>query len=143
MAKVSPGYATRLVVAGAVFAGVVGTILFIPWASVRKFMAQENDDRPAWVELDGQAYRIALFPELYQVLGNRYGGNGTTTFAVPNVGNRNYDSLANQRFGVKLLTRCMSTRDLEDETPVGKEAWCRPDAYAPWVGRAPRRVSPP
>lgn len=32
---------------------------------------------------DGQLYNISDYPKLFAKLGNAYGGNGTTTFAVP------------------------------------------------------------
>jgi microcystin-dependent protein len=38
-----------------------------------------------WLECDGSVYNIADFPDLGGFLLNSYGGNGTTTFAVPNL----------------------------------------------------------
>jgi microcystin-dependent protein len=36
-----------------------------------------------WLLCDGTAYAIATYPRLYGVIGNAYGGDGVTTFAVP------------------------------------------------------------
>lgn len=37
-----------------------------------------------WLELDGSVYNISDFPDLGAFLGSTFGGNGTTTFGVPN-----------------------------------------------------------
>jgi microcystin-dependent protein len=37
-----------------------------------------------WLLEDGSIYNISAYPALGAFLGNRFGGNGTTTFAVPN-----------------------------------------------------------
>ena len=36
-----------------------------------------------WLPLNGQVLTIASNPDLYAVLGEAYGGNGTSTFALP------------------------------------------------------------
>lgn len=41
-----------------------------------------------WLMCDGTVYAISAYPGLHTVLGNTYGGNGTTTFAVPNLNGR-------------------------------------------------------
>ena len=41
-----------------------------------------------WLECDGTIYNIATYPELGALLGSKYGGNGTTTFGVPNLQER-------------------------------------------------------
>lgn len=38
-----------------------------------------------WLECDGTTYNIADYPDLSTYLGTTYGGNGTTTFGVPNI----------------------------------------------------------
>lgn len=38
-----------------------------------------------WLEMDGGVYNVADFPALGAFLGSTFGGNGTTTFGVPNV----------------------------------------------------------
>lgn len=45
-----------------------------------------------WVVCNGQTLNIAQYQPLYALLGPRFGGNGTTTFGVPNLTNA---SLAN------------------------------------------------
>jgi microcystin-dependent protein len=36
-----------------------------------------------WLFIDGTVYQIATYPKLAALLGNRFGGDGVTTFAVP------------------------------------------------------------
>jgi hypothetical protein len=110
-----------------IFLGIAGWM--IPWhhigTSLSNFVAQENDDRPGWIPLDGRAWSVKLFPELFTVLGNRYGGDGKTTFAVPKAdSDSDYGSLGNGQFGAVLLSRCIATRELEDRSPAGTVAWC-------------------
>ena len=37
-----------------------------------------------WLPCDGTAYNISAYPGLFAVIGTAYGGDGITTFAVPN-----------------------------------------------------------
>ncbi|HEY1878307.1 MAG TPA: tail fiber protein [Caulobacteraceae bacterium] len=39
-----------------------------------------------WLICDGTVYQISTYPKLGALLGNRFGGDGTTTFGVPNMG---------------------------------------------------------
>ncbi|QNL30252.1 minor tail protein [Microbacterium phage ClearAsMud] len=41
-----------------------------------------------WLLVQGQSLLIASYPELYAVLGTRFGGNGTTTFNLPDLRGR-------------------------------------------------------
>ena len=41
-----------------------------------------------WLLCDGVAYQIASFPKLFAVIGTRYGGDGVTTFCVPDLRGR-------------------------------------------------------
>jgi microcystin-dependent protein len=41
-----------------------------------------------WVFCDGQLLAIASYPDLFNVIGTTYGGNGTTHFAVPDLRGR-------------------------------------------------------
>jgi microcystin-dependent protein len=41
-----------------------------------------------FLNCDGTVYNISSVPKLAAVISNRYGGNGTTTIAVPNMGGR-------------------------------------------------------
>lgn len=41
-----------------------------------------------WVTCDGTLYAFDAYPDLFAYLGNLYGGNGTTTFCVPNLNDR-------------------------------------------------------
>ena len=38
-----------------------------------------------WAQCNGQVMGIDQNPTLYQIIGTTYGGNGTTTFALPNL----------------------------------------------------------
>jgi microcystin-dependent protein len=38
-----------------------------------------------WAYADGTLLNLASFPSLASVLGTTYGGNGTTTFALPDL----------------------------------------------------------
>jgi hypothetical protein len=38
-----------------------------------------------WLFCDGYIYVASKYPSLARLLGNRYGGDGTTTFAVPDL----------------------------------------------------------
>lgn len=38
-----------------------------------------------FLECNGQLLSISEFSALYSLLGTTYGGNGTTTFALPNI----------------------------------------------------------
>lgn len=41
-----------------------------------------------WLACDGQILPITEYPKLYSLLGARFGGNGTSTFALPNLNGR-------------------------------------------------------
>lgn len=38
-----------------------------------------------WAEADGAVLPIANYPDLFAVIENYYGGDGVTTFALPNI----------------------------------------------------------
>lgn len=41
-----------------------------------------------WLKCDGAVKNISEYPKLGALLGSKYGGNGTTTFGLPNLTNR-------------------------------------------------------
>lgn len=41
-----------------------------------------------WLRCDGQPLLIASYPNLYSIIGTTYGGDGITTFAVPDLRGR-------------------------------------------------------
>jgi microcystin-dependent protein len=52
-----------------------------------------NKSPKDWLPCDGTVLQISDYPVLAAVIGNTYGGDGTTTFAVPSlaaVGGVNY-----------------------------------------------------
>src|SRR5262245_17908790 len=52
----------------------IGEISLLPYEAPR-----------GWLECNGQLLRIADFPELFQVIGTKFGGDGQLSFAVPNL----------------------------------------------------------
>ena len=42
----------------------------------------------SWIKCNGQLFNTRDFPALFSVIGNTYGGDGVTTFAVPNLQGR-------------------------------------------------------
>ena len=40
-----------------------------------------------YAEADGRLLSVAQFPSLFAIMGTRYGGDGSTTFALPNIQN--------------------------------------------------------
>lgn len=38
-----------------------------------------------WAQCQGQILNIAQYQALFALIGNTYGGNGTTTFGLPNL----------------------------------------------------------
>lgn len=45
----------------------------------------DNVGTEGWLVCNGTVYNIVDYPELGGTLGSLYGGNGTTTFGVPNL----------------------------------------------------------
>ena len=40
---------------------------------------------PSWINCDGQLLQISQYPSLFQILGTTFGGDGTTTFGIPDL----------------------------------------------------------
>jgi len=38
-----------------------------------------------WIECNGQTLNVMTYQALYTLIGNTFGGNGSTTFCVPNL----------------------------------------------------------
>ncbi|MDU8502785.1 tail fiber protein [Pseudomonas syringae] len=57
-----------------------------------------------WVQCNGQTMSIAQYQALYSLMGVKYGGNGSSTFMVPNFQGR---VPMNQGSGVNLTPRAM------------------------------------
>jgi microcystin-dependent protein len=57
-----------------------------------------------WLPADGRLLQISDYNSLFQEMGVNYGGNGTTTFALPNV------SVPTQNDGP--LAACVATQGL-------------------------------
>jgi microcystin-dependent protein len=56
----------------------VGEIMLVGWAFAT----------PGWLICDGSLVSISNYPALFQLIGTTYGGNGTTTFALPDLRGR-------------------------------------------------------
>lgn len=46
-----------------------------------------NFDPAYWVTCDGRLLSISSYSALYSLLGTQFGGNGTTTFGIPDLRN--------------------------------------------------------
>ena len=113
----------RKLLFAAVLLVVIGfSLWFVPLVKVGHYLSIENDERLAWLPADGQKLRIDGYPELYAAIGTTFGGDGRTTFVMPT--DRTFDFHANQRFGKRVLFRCIAVRPLEDGTQPGQMAWC-------------------
>lgn len=53
----------------------IGTIILFPNTFVPN----------GWAACNGQELSISRYTAVYSILGTTYGGNGTTTFALPNL----------------------------------------------------------
>ena len=40
---------------------------------------------PSWINCDGQILQISQYESLFKILGTTFGGNGTTTFGIPDL----------------------------------------------------------
>ena len=56
----------------------IGQIAWVPWGFAPR----------GWTECDGQIMSIAQNTALFSLLGTTYGGNGVTTFALPDLRGR-------------------------------------------------------
>lgn len=43
---------------------------------------------PGWLQCDGSLQQISAYPSLYQLIGTTYGGDGQSTFALPDLRGR-------------------------------------------------------
>lgn len=65
-----------------------------------------------WAKCDGQLLPISQHQSLYMILGTTYGGNGRTTFALPDLRGRTPMHMGNNGMGP---TRVQGERDGEEE----------------------------
>ncbi|MEZ5287740.1 MAG: phage tail protein [Vicinamibacterales bacterium] len=42
-------------------------------------------NRPVGLKADGRVLAVAAYPELFSIIGATYGGNGSSTFALPDL----------------------------------------------------------
>ncbi len=75
------GIAGRLSGDGAKDPGEICSFPFVPSSMATGGTAVGTE---RYIELDGSVYNIATFPVVGALLGATYGGNGVTTFGVPN-----------------------------------------------------------
>jgi microcystin-dependent protein len=74
------GVAGRMVGNGAVACGSIHTFPKVPTS----FGTSASDLTKEYLECNGAVYNMADYPDLGAFLGSTFGGNGTTTFGVPN-----------------------------------------------------------
>ena len=78
----------------------------------------------SWAFCDGQLLSISSYPALFSILGTTYGGNGQTTFSLPDLrgriplGPRNGPGLSDYRLGQKsgIETVTLSTTQIPSHT---------------------------
>ena len=58
-----------------------------------------SNSGPTWVPCDGRTLQIQQFKGLYSLIGITYGGNGTTTFAIPDLRGRTPIGVGQDSFG--------------------------------------------
>ncbi len=61
--------------------GCIGDIRWVPYTAAAQI-------GPNWARCDGAIYNIATYPALFSLLGTTYGGDGITTFALPDLRGR-------------------------------------------------------
>jgi len=49
-------------------------------------LALSDEDTPGWMFCRGQVLKITDYPGLFDVIGNRFGGDGVIDFDLPNPG---------------------------------------------------------
>lgn len=69
----------------------------VPWAG--------SAAPTGWLLCDGSLYDPATYPQLFAVIGTTYGGNGITTFAVPDARGRFILGLNNTGSGIDRVNR--------------------------------------
>lgn len=60
----------------------------VPFFGQIKLFSQKNNVPSGWTPCDGRLLNINQNPELYAIIGNAYGGDGVTTFALPDLRGR-------------------------------------------------------
>lgn len=55
---------------------------------VRVFAVQPRFAVEGWLQCDGKQHDISSYPDLFKIIGNRYGGDGKSTFCVPDLRER-------------------------------------------------------
>jgi len=50
---------------------------------IKMYGGEESVFTKGWLSCDGQGLAIADYPALFEVIGAKYGGDGTSTFALP------------------------------------------------------------
>lgn len=57
--------------------------VFKAWHIGALMYSLRTTDKDGWLLCDGRLLSIASYPELYDILGTTYGGDGITTFGLP------------------------------------------------------------
>lgn len=70
------------------FAGMIQMFGGAVTQTVTSGIAKTTGAPAGWLLCDGSILNVSEYPELADVLGSKYGGNGTTTFAVPDMRGR-------------------------------------------------------
>lgn len=91
------------------------------YGEIRAFAGDAVPDQ--WLPCNGQTLKIRDNPALYSVIGTAYGGDGTTTFALPDLRARIPVS-ANMNHGEKLRAASHSPQVPKEEQPLVALSFC-------------------
>ena len=80
-----PGFSGNSVTSSITAPGITSTVLT---ATVSAYAGPASTVPIGYLLCDGTVYQISQYPVLAQILGNTYGGDGVTTFAVPDLKGR-------------------------------------------------------
>jgi microcystin-dependent protein len=71
------------------FESLLRTRMLLPGARPGDLKASASPkDQPGWLLCNGDTFLITAYPELYAALGITWGGDGITTFAIPDLRGR-------------------------------------------------------
>lgn len=82
--------------------GIVGMI--------KMFAGNDHSVPETWLKCNGALLPIAKYPDLFAAIGNKYGGDGTTNFALPKL---NPKEMQAENYGNRPLF-LIATRTLEE-----------------------------
>ncbi len=64
------------------------SVMNVPVGSIQEFVGSSIPF--GWFECDGRELSVKLYPKLFNVIGNSFGGDGVNTFNLPNISDVSY-----------------------------------------------------